>query len=147
MARAISPTDNDIGLEGARRSASNRQFKGVRGRLAVVNSRQVNDFLRDTFQPNQRAWIGLRYWCHFGVLQWVTGERLEPADYQNWGPVWNQTAYPNTRSKCLRGKGSYMPVHYWPVGRVFLGRGFHWNAIGMPKHWRSMLIEYPTGKE
>jgi hypothetical protein len=144
LARAVARGGggDDRNWESARRSASNRQFKGVRGRLAVVKSRQVNDFLRDTFQPNHRAWIGLRYWCRFRVLQWVTGDRLEPGDYQNWGPVWNQTIDPNKRSQCFGDKDSYLPVHYWQVHR-----GFRWNAISMGKAHRSMFIEYPTGKE
>ena len=67
----------------AKRLAQQRTFKGVRGRLAVVKSRQVNDFLRETFRPERAAWIGLRYLCRFNKLQWITSEFHPNTGYAN----------------------------------------------------------------
>jgi hypothetical protein len=129
----------------ARRLATQRLHRGVKGRLAVVRSQHVADFLRYTFRPNQPAWIGLRYWCHLGKLQWVTGEFHERGDYSNWRRVWNVAAgdpRSSLRANCRGGKGWYFPVHYWSIQD-----GFYWNANGIAKEFRSYFVEYVTGGE
>ena len=52
----------------SQRLASQRVFKNVRGRLAIVKTKQVNDFLRKVFKPDKAAWIGLRYLLCYGRL-------------------------------------------------------------------------------
>ena len=118
-------------------------YKGIRGRLAVVKSKEVNDFLRRTFKPDWGAWIGLRYWCKFNRLQWITGEFHERTAYANWDPVWNHEGSPGAargQPSCRR-KDTFWPVHYWSVDA-----GFRWNANGDQKEMRYFFIEYPTGK-
>jgi hypothetical protein len=145
---ASDPTKNRVSLSGpigwtkANVLAARRSYNGVRGRLAVVDSLQTHNLLRENFRPQLAAWIGLRYWCNFNKLQWVTGK------FHRWGPVWNHSAKtpkddPNQKSYCERRNNKhYFPVHYW--GTQY---GFFWNANGRHKEFNALFIEYPTGKK
>ncbi|MEX2481062.1 MAG: C-type lectin domain-containing protein [Gammaproteobacteria bacterium] len=118
---------------------------GVPGRLAIIPSRSVNDFLRDSFRPKRAVWIGLQYYCHLQKLVWVDGKELSRFEYQNWGPRWNiDGGSPNAlhSSQCESGTAAYNPVHYWSVKS-----GFYWNANGKAKHFADMFVEFPTSKE
>ncbi|MDH3944919.1 MAG: C-type lectin domain-containing protein [Anaerolineae bacterium] len=129
----------------SQRLASTRTHKNVRGRLAVVKTKQVNDFLRDTFKPDHAAWIGLRYYCHFNKLQWVTGETHPHSAYSNWDRVWNHAGGRDSglgSTKCGKSADHYWPVHYWSDKG-----GFRWNANGPVKEWYSFFVEYPTSGE
>ena len=128
----------------ARKLARGRVYKGARGRLAVVKSQEVSDFLRRTFQADEKAWIGLRYWCAYNRLQWVTGEFYALSEYANWDRIWNHEGgiHGETKQPVCNAHFRYWPVHYWPVQD-----GFRWNANGMSKEARSFFLEYPTGKE
>jgi len=133
----------------AAKIATLRKYKGVAGRLAVVKTKSLSDFLRRTFAPDQPVWIGLRYYCQYHIFQWVTGEFMEPnKDYNIWGSVWNQSAISryqrgneNARPNCGSFRSFHWGVHYWPVQE-----GFVWNANGYDKFWNFMFIEYLTGK-
>lgn len=127
--------------------AAQRFYKGVRGRLAVVKSQETHEFLAKHLRPEGSAWIGLRYYCSFKKLMWVTGEIFTPGkDFAKWGPrTWSvQGSSPanNKPGQCLyHEKGVALPVHYWGMEH-----GFFWNANGMAKEFNVMIIEYPTGK-
>ena len=147
---------NETGWPQVYKLATKLIYKGRRGRLAIVRSKAVNDFLRDTFKPDQPAWIGLRYWCKFHKFMWVDLTILRPGDYRNFGRIWNRggTGGGNARAGCLTVPG-WQPVHYWPVinsggwasGAKMERFGFHWNANGFGKHWRSFFVEYPPPKK
>jgi hypothetical protein len=125
--------------------ASQRAYRGRRGRLAVVKSKEVNDFLRDTFKPDRSAWIGLHYICKEKRLVWVTGEPLTKHSYQNWGKVWNAAGADPSGKRRVKNCNNYAnkwPVHYWRVDE-----GFHWNANGSFKHQRAFFVEYPAPKK
>jgi len=50
----------------AQAEARTKIYKGVAGRLAVVDSPETHEFLVDHFDlrdPRKAIWIGLRYWC------------------------------------------------------------------------------------
>ena len=135
-------TRNSTSWREVKQLAEDRFHNGRRGRLAVVHSREINDFLRDVFQPDRMAWFGLRYYCKYNAAMWVTGKRLAPGAYQNWARVWNNATTNPTisnppRNKCTR-QFKYLPVHYWPVEY-----GFRWNAHGGGKHQRYFFVEYP----
>lgn len=141
--------ENIYGLSwrAAWRLAQQQEFHGVRGRLAVVKSRSVSDFLRDTFKPDMEAWIGLRYWCRFHKLQWVNGDVWKLGDFSLWGRVWDREAeYPGQPGQreathtCIGNAAYHLGVHYWR--REY---GFYWNANGYDKHWNLMFVEFPTG--
>lgn len=129
-----------------RRIASQRFHKGTRGRLAVVKTKQTHEFLRKNFQPTGAAWIGLRFWCRYRKLQWVTGDTHKRTQWQLWGPVWNLAGATPKKAKgkagCARSAKHYLPVHYWAPTD-----GFFWNANGREKEFNQLFIEYPTGKE
>ena len=137
----------ELSWAAAMRLAHQRTFKGVRARLAVVKSRQVNEFLRKTFRPERAAWIGLRYLCRFNKLQWVTGEFHPHTGYANWDLIWNHSGSRNSdlgilgSAQCRKGVSEYWPVHYWGINH-----GFRWNANGTIKEFFEFFVEYPTGK-
>ncbi len=148
---------NVTGWPQVRRLAASRTYKGRRGRLATVKSKEVNDFLRDAFKPDTTAWIGLRYWCKFKKFMWVTAEVLRPGDYRNFGRIWNIHGFGGedgtaTVSGCSAG---WLPVHYWPAiaaqrrgGTMRAAEyGFHWNANGFGKHWPAFFVEYPPPRK
>jgi hypothetical protein len=110
--------------------------------LAVVKDKETNEFIVKNFQPEDGTWIGLRYFCDLGALQWVTGEIWPPTAYQNWGRPWNIEGGHSTnqfRSKCTYF--TWQGVHYWGAQT-----GYKWNANGSGKYFSHMIVEYPTGK-
>jgi hypothetical protein len=118
-------------------------FKGVHGRLAVVKTRQIDEFLIETFRPASYEWIGLRYVCGMNVLQWVTGEIWPLTSYANWGPVWNvagASPFGAQRAAC-GGGGGWLGIHYWPRSG-----SFRWNANTAQTKFAMMFVEFPTGK-
>jgi hypothetical protein len=151
---ASDPKKNRVALSGgigwkkANVLASRRTYRGVRGRLAVVDTPETHNFLRENFRPKLAAWIGLRYWCNFNKLQWVTGKFHKRGKFHKWGPVWNHSAKsphddPSHKAYCERQDNKhYFGVHYW--GTQY---GFFWNANGRYKEFNALFIEYPTGKK
>ena len=132
----------------ALRLASKRTYKDRRGRLAIVDSKEVNDFLRDTFKPSTLTWIGLRYWCGRGRLERSDGSVQKLSQYSNWATPWNTSGSdriqvvdgkprPPLRLTCY-DKTQAWGVHYWS-----LADGFQWNANGWLKHGWLMFVEYP----
>lgn len=148
-----------------RKLARQHIYKGRRGRLAIVNSKELNDFLRDKFKPDRPTWIGLRYNCKYRKFIWVDGRVLGRRDYRNFGTPWNiwgagnyinsGTVPDSSTRRCYKG---WMPIHYWPVNdsgywslgdKSFKGsgRGFHWNANGYAKFFGAFFVEYPPPKK
>lgn len=139
------PSIPEIGWKKAHLRASERSYKGTRGRLAVVRTPELNRFLMESFRPNQAVWIGLRYWCKFNRLQWVDGKFHDRKNWANWDVQWNQQGVNRGSNVGTRGcgrKDEFWPVHYWPVRD-----GFRWNATGNDKEFYAYFVEYPTGKE
>lgn len=145
-----APVNSGIGVlewQEAKALAERRTHKGAQGRLAIIKDGETNAFLRTTFRPEEAAWIGLRYWCAFGKLQWVTGDEHPLTAYANWDVIWNRDAIGrnagNGQNPCPRDvRGAYLGVHYWPVNE-----GFYWNAHQAPKKFALFFVEYPTGSE
>lgn len=129
----------------ALQQARARVFKGVRGRLAVVDTPETHEFIMEQFNVSSPIWIGLRYWCSFRMLEWVGLRPYSPTDpgtFQQWHPQW----YRNEKTKCSsdhRGLDNYMPVYYQPVGK----NSARWQASGPSKGFGFFLVEFPTGKE
>ncbi len=150
---ADDPKKRPVSISGgiewihAARIAHKKSFRGTRGRLAIVNTQQIHEFLRDTFDPAGAVWIGLRYWCRYNKLQWVNG-KFHPFDgFHKWGRHWNQNAAQPLQGPkppyCPRShKKATLGVHYWGTNH-----GFFWNANGTYKQFNALFIEYPTGKK
>lgn len=68
--------------------ASTRSYKGVHGRLAVVDDVQTHMWLQEKFKAemDKDAWIGLRYFCNARKLMWVDGEIMDESPPGVWHP-------------------------------------------------------------
>jgi hypothetical protein len=121
----------------ANKQAVTRQYKGVHGHLAVVDSVEVHEFLQHTFHTPCETWIGLRYWCGPRSLQWVDSHYWKPGSFAAWDANWKQDVY-----ACAGGKTDYMPVAYEPVAK-----GFRWIGKGVGKEYAAYFIEFPTGHQ
>src|SRR5690606_32532542 len=109
--------------EAARVRAAKHAYKGVRGRLAVIDKPETHVFVMRTFKLNQRGnavWIGLRYWCGARLLQWEDGMPFEPSSpkaFRLWHAEWSRSdedACSFTRS----GKVGFAPVYYRTIGSL-----------------------------
>jgi|SRR5579862_653596 len=112
-------------------------YKGVHGRLAIVDSLEVHEFLLTTFKPNpyDNIWIGLRYLCKPRQLEWTDGKLWKPGSFQIWDKVWNQD--PNTCTD-KDNPNDWAPVAYTPSMKSWIVKGSH---KGYPLYFE----EFPTG--
>jgi Lectin C-type domain len=117
-------------------------YKGVRGRLAVVTTPETHNFLLKNFKIDDETWIGLRYWCKFRKLQWVTGNILDLGDFAIWGRDWDRQDGTVACQQAGSVRDGYMPVYYLPQYQ-----GFRWQAVGASKKFIRYFVEYPTGAE
>lgn len=118
--------------------AQRQVYKGVRGRLAIVDSLEVHSFLLRTFRPNhyQSIWIGLRYLCNAKKLEWSDGRLMNPGSFQVWDKEWNQDVYTcNKKSD---------PNDWAPV--AYTGEMHSWVVKGNTKGYPWYFIEFPTGQ-
>ena len=126
----------------AKQWAESRVFHGVRGRLAVIKSREVQEFIAKKLQPDDGAWFGLSFRCDSRSLWWVTGENWPLSAYQNWNRPWNVegTTWKNANhAQCPPNEVA--GVHYWGAAT-----GYKWNVNGPHKGFHYLIIEYTTGK-
>lgn len=128
---------------GAMKFAKMKKFKGIRGRLAIIRSRETQQFLNRTLRPKSEAWIGLRMFCHRRVLFWSDGKiHNRRKGYVNWGPKWH---YAKDFQPCKRGQ-KYAGVTLAPIGQAgYAGKGLRWFAIAPTHGVKIAIIEYPTG--
>jgi hypothetical protein len=124
--------------------ARTQTFKGVRGRLAVIDTAETHEFVMRNFDVSNPTWIGLRYWCEFRMLEWVGLRPYSPSDpgrYQAWHPQWSrgdQFCAPNAS-----GPGAFLGVYYQPIS----DSSALWQAVRAGKGFGQLLVEYPTGGE
>lgn len=120
--------------------ASSLTFKGVPGRLAIVKTPEVHDFLLRTFRSFNRddAWIGMKVDCKSMKAYWTDGT---PVDQQSFS-AWDLGRWYRTDINCMNNPAlGWMGVYYKPANA-----GFRWQASGPAKAFEYMFIEYPTGK-
>ncbi len=130
------------GWPTADRIARSKSYKGVRGRLAIIRSREANDFILKTFKPPNETYFGLRMACSEGFkLIWVDGKILSRKDYQNWGRMWH---YPYRYLPCT---GTGANAKYGGVVYNRLEGRPRWYVIAPLHATVAFLVEYPTGKE
>lgn len=118
--------------------ARRQVYKGVQGRLAIVDSLEVHNFLLRTFRPNQYqyVWIGMRYLCRAKKLEWSDGKLWQPGSFQIWDEKWNQDVY------TCADKGNpndWAPVAYTPSMHS-------WIVKGNTKGYDYYFMEFPTGQ-
>ena len=125
--------------ENANNYARSRTFKGVRGRLAVVRSKETQNFIVRTFRPPDETWIGLRMFCQSRKLRWVTGEDLvRGKHFTNWGRRWH---YDDKYPPC---KGGGINSLFAGIALVRDYSVVRWWAIAPAHFTTSLLIEFPT---
>ena len=133
--------------EAARARAGMKAYKGVRGRLAVVDSPETHEFLLKAFSLDQRhlsVWIGLRYWCSARLLQWEEGRPFSPSEpdrFRLWHTEWSRSDE-NACSFSRSAKVGFAPVYYRTIGGLT-----RWQAVGAAKYFSYYLVEFPTGGE
>lgn len=124
--------------------ARSQFFKGVRGRLAVIRSRETQDLINKVLRPPPETWIGLRMNCRGRKLYWVTGEKFDrKKDYTNWGQEWK---YRDKYLICQPGYAHIDSRKYAGIALVNYRGVNRWWAIA-PGHFTfKAIIEFPTGK-
>ncbi len=121
-----------------KKQAESQVFKGVRGRLAVVDSGEVHEFLLRHFpsNPYRYAWIGLQYHCRKKQLAWSNGQILERGAFEAWAEKWKIDGWACTGTN---DPADFAPVAYSPQMR--------WVLVGHSKGFDYYFVEFPTGHE
>ena len=137
--------------EAAKSRAAAKIFKGVHGRLAVVDSMETHQFILKNFGlkwPNASVWIGLRYWCSVRMLQWEGGRPYSPSEmshFRIWHNPWARPESGEGTDSCdmavSRTKG-FAPVYYRNIGGIV-----RWQAVGAAKFFPTYLVEFVTSGE
>ena len=128
------------GWEWVDKMAKHLVFHGVHGRLAIVDTLEVHEFLLRTFHPKYTdgpAWFGLHYLCNERQLQWSDGHFWKPGDFQAWDAQWNQDIY--FCSGAAVHPGTFAPIAYEPAPN------FRWIGKGSGKGYEMAFVEFPTG--
>ena len=116
--------------------ARGRGYKGAQGRLAIVDSIEVHEFLLRNFPLKyfEDAWIGLRYLCRARKLVWSDGKVYQRNGFEAWDKIWKQDQY-----FCgdTNDPNDWAPIAYSPK--------FTWIAKGRHKKYEYYFVEYPTG--
>lgn len=123
--------------------AKTREYKGGRGRLAIISTPEIHSFLLRTFEPKAPAWIGFRYDCAAKQLKDSMG-RTAASGFAAWdGAGWNKdptvVCIINPYTHTLEPP-AYAGIAYSPVSR-----GFRWIGLGPRKGYDYYFIEFPTG--
>jgi hypothetical protein len=119
----------------ARVKANLMKFRGVRGRLASIDSAETMKFIRDNFQIKGSTWVGARYLCNGSKLLWENGKIQQQTDYARWHRQWHRSWI-----KCGSG------VEFMPLYLTSEKKGLYWRASGPNKGYFPMLVEFPTGR-
>lgn len=125
----------------AERDAQRTTIKGRRGRLAMVDSLHVHEFLELTFRPDTPAWIGLRYMCGPRTLEDAEGNNVNRLRFRAWARWWHQDPAICQIVPALHHvePGDFMPVAYSPIAK-----GFQWFGMGRNKTYDAYFVEYPA---
>ena len=133
--------DDRITWLDAANLARRLQFKGVPGRLAQVDSPELDSFIRTALRPNKATWIGIGYHCPTGQLAYSDGQVLDQGAYtyfhpSDWGP-----RLPDGRPMC-GSQGSFMGT-YMAMGGF---KAPFWAMNRAPKLYHALVVEYPIGE-
>ena len=130
----------------ARKAVAILQFKGVQGRLAIIDSYATHMFLMENIRMSKPAWIGMYVQCKTLNAYWVNGRQQLNSEINLWHNPW----YRRSDIRCGIQSIDTMPVWLLPQRgfQNFSGKtGFRWMATGPRKGDHYMIVEYPTGGE
>lgn len=125
--------------EDARTLAAKRTYKGRKGRLAMMDSAALQQWVLSTFNLVERGysgntWIGIRYWCNFRKLTDINGATYSFQSFNAWDSPW----YRDGGTRCdTNPKLPYMGVYIHGVAS-------RWQAAGYLKRFPHYLVEYPA---
>jgi Lectin C-type domain len=136
------PRNEGFDWDGAAADAAKHTFKGVQGRLAVIDAIEVHEFLLRNFRPDSEAWIGLRYWCTRHKLEWSNGQFMDPGAFNAWAEEWNRDMF-----TCKSGVNATNPnaEQFAPIAYSHVPE-FRWIGKGWSKRYLYYFVEFPTGK-
>lgn len=138
----VRKTTRPISWLEARQLAMQMERNGVRGRLALVKEAPTHLFLEESFELDESAWIGLRYWCRLQKAKWVTGEDHDRSRLNAWAEPWYYEETGHCGGQRGYGAASFMPVFYLPQEY-----GFRWRASGVRLSLRRFIVEFPSDEE
>jgi len=132
---------NGLHWDQAAAKAARLTYKGRHGRLAVVDSAELHQWLLQQWDFGALGyggdtWIGLRYWCSFRRLTWVTGDEHPFNDFAIWDTPW----YREDGIRCSTTKIPYMGVY-------INGQSSRWRATGFKKAYNYFIAEYPPAED
>ena len=125
----------------ADRDAKRQVYNGRHGRLALVPSLHVHEFLELTFRTDTYTWIGLRYMCKTRRLEDSAG-RLVTASFVAWARFWRQ----DDNICVMNPHDSRWPNEFMSVAYSPINKGFRWIGKGKHKVYAAYFIEFPTGE-
>ncbi len=142
LVRDFTGSNNGVNWEEARLHAAKRQYKGRQGRLAVIDSPDLQQWILTTFNLQQysfggRTWIGLRYWCRYRQLTLANSEAYPASAFTAWDQPWARQDGINCT---VNAKLPYMGVY-------IEGMTGRWRAVGYKKRWPYYLVEFPVPAE
>lgn len=134
----------------AEKRAFSKFYKGVRGRLAEIHSRETHELITKSFEnmkdPHVDVWIGLRYWCNVRMLQWGRNRPYSPSEpdqFRLWHNPWERNPQLSGGS-C--GRSQSRVLGYAPVYYRFMNNSIRWQSSGAGKGFRYYLVEFPVGE-
>ncbi len=129
------PARRTVRWNSARAQARGMVFNGVRGRLAVVDSAEIMEFVRDNFEVAEPTWVGARLLCKPRKLLWENAKIQQRSDYARWHERWASSA-----RQCPA-------VRYMPLFLTAEREGFYWRASEPRQGLKYALVEFATGKK
>ena len=138
---SVYPRNEGLTWELADREARARVYKGVHGRLAVVDSLEVHEFLLRTFHADVPGWIGLRYLCRTHRLLRADGSFMSASSFKAWDQEWKQDDG-GCQGK-LDAQQTVFGEQYMPI--AYSTPKFDWMAKGWQKRYLIYFVEFPTG--
>ncbi|WP_200341269.1 C-type lectin domain-containing protein [Rhodovibrio sodomensis] len=127
--RATTPDGSGVQWKEAVNKAPRLRHHGRNGRLAIIPNMRVHACVSEKLLPKAReeAWIGLRYWCNYRTLQWLSGDIRPHEKRSPWAVQWSR--YGTCRTQ-------FTGVYYTTSTK-------RWQAVEQDKRFRYMVVEYP----
>ncbi|WP_417317493.1 C-type lectin domain-containing protein [Emcibacter sp.] len=129
--------------------AQTLEYKGTKGRLALVKDLEIHSFIQTHFNISAATWIGLQYYCDEQRLNWADNSTLQKGDFSAWHYQWARRddircGFMSRKFTPGLNMKSHMGVSYIPLSK---GMPAMWQASGPEKEYDFFIVEYPTGKE
>jgi len=133
-----------LSWDAAAEQARKLRHEGRRGRLAVVDSRALQDWLLERWEPGVlgwggNIWIGLRYWCDYRRMTWSDGTEHPFSAFAVWDRPWYATR--SGEEGCSRRGESWLGVF------IAGGSSRQWRAASQDIAVAHYIVEYPPPTE